>query len=187
VIKKRDKEKIIDLETRRAEKKQQKEEREREKIENEEFIKNATTDDKEDDSKTKTQSRFKLGSNKLPKNTQGNIRLALKLLGVVVRYNLFEDRPTIEGLKGFDSLNDAAMDRLWLTIDQKFGFRPPKEFFWTVVFDEARLNPFHPVRESPLYPPLCRQGGNAKTRCAAATSYTLLLLFPPVPPYRKEE
>jgi hypothetical protein len=34
-----------------------------------------------------------------------------------------------------------------ITIDQKFGFRPPKEFFWTVVFDEARLNPFHPVRE----------------------------------------
>jgi Virulence-associated protein E/Primase C terminal 2 (PriCT-2) len=79
--------------------------------------------------------------------TQSNIRLALKKLGVIVRYNLFEDRPTIEGLDGFDSLNDAAMDRLWLTIDQKFKFRPTKEFFWTVVFDEARLHPFHPVCE----------------------------------------
>jgi Virulence-associated protein E/Primase C terminal 2 (PriCT-2) len=79
--------------------------------------------------------------------TQGNIRLALKLIDVTVRYNLFEDRAIIEGLPGFDSLNDAAMDRLWLTIDVRCKFRATKEFFWTVVFDEARLNSFHPVRE----------------------------------------
>ena len=39
------------------------------------------------------------------------------------------------------------MNRLWLTIDEKFKFRPTKDFFWTVIFDEAHRNSFHPVRE----------------------------------------
>ena len=39
------------------------------------------------------------------------------------------------------------MNRLWLTIEEKFKFRPAKDFFWTVVFDEAYRNSFHPVRE----------------------------------------
>jgi hypothetical protein len=62
-------------------------------------------------------------------------------------HNWFEDRPIIEGLTGFDLLDDKAMNRLWLAIDKKFRFRPTKDFFWTVVFDEAYHNAFHPVSE----------------------------------------
>jgi hypothetical protein len=90
---------------------------------------------------------FAVGSNGIPHPTQGNIRLALEKLEVKVRHNLFEDRPIVEGLAGFELLDDRAMDRLWLTIDEKYKFRPSKEFFWTVVFDEAYRNCFHPVRE----------------------------------------
>jgi len=80
-------------------------------------------------------------------NSQGNIRHALELLGVRVRHDAFQDRSIIEGLEGFDLLDDRAMDRLWLLIDEKFKLRPSKEYFWTVVPDEARRNSFHPVRE----------------------------------------
>jgi len=90
---------------------------------------------------------FAVGANGIPHNTQGNIRVALENLGIKVRHNLFEDRAIIEGLANFELLDDRAMDRLWLTIDEKFKFRPSKDFFWTVVFDEARRNSFHPVHE----------------------------------------
>ena len=91
------------------------------------------------------QHAFIKGSNNCPINSQGNIRLALKKLGVTVRHNVFDDRSTIEGLENFDHLDDPAMDRLWLIIDSRFRFRPPRDFFWIVVFDEARRNSFHPV------------------------------------------
>ena len=61
-------------------------------------------------------------SNGIPQPTQGNIRLALEKLGVRVRHNAFEDRAVIEGLAGFDLLDDRAMDRLWLTVDDKHKF-----------------------------------------------------------------
>lgn len=44
-------------------------------------------------------------------------------------------------------LDDDAMTRLWLTVDERFGFRPSKEFFWDVVTDAARRDSFHPVRD----------------------------------------
>ena len=64
----------------------------------------------------------------------------MKLLGLTVRHDAFEDRSTIAGLEGFDLLDDRSIDRLWLTIDERFGFRPTREFLWTVVADEARRN-----------------------------------------------
>ena len=96
---------------------------------------------------TENADGFTVGENGIPINSQNNIRVALEILGVKVRHNLFEDRPIIEGLADFELLDDRAMDRLWLTIDEKFKFRSAKDFFWTVVFDEARRNSFHPVRE----------------------------------------
>jgi predicted P-loop ATPase len=44
-------------------------------------------------------------------------------------------------------LQDEAVARLWLTIDEKYQFRPGKDFFWTVVEDEARRHGYHPVRD----------------------------------------
>lgn len=80
------------------------------------------------------------------KDSQRNIRTALVLLGVKVRFDKFNDRLLIEGLEGFGPLlNDDAMTRLWLVIDEQYRFRPGKDFFWSVVEDEARQNSYHPV------------------------------------------
>lgn len=79
-------------------------------------------------------------------NHQGNVRLALRKLGVSVRHDVFADRMLIEGLpERGPNLDDAALDRLWLAIDERFGFRPSLEFFTKVVMDEARSGRFHPV------------------------------------------
>jgi hypothetical protein len=90
---------------------------------------------------------FSLDSNGLPsKSSQHNIRLALRRLGVYVSHDVFQDRLLIEGLPECGPLlDDRAMERLWLTIDEKYRFRPVKDFFWTVVGDEARRHGFHPV------------------------------------------
>jgi predicted P-loop ATPase len=78
--------------------------------------------------------------------SQYNIRRAMELMNVRVRYDSFQDRLIIEGLEGFGPLlDDPAMDRLWLLIDEQYHFRPSKDFFWTVVGDTARRNVFHPV------------------------------------------
>lgn len=79
-------------------------------------------------------------------NHQGNIRLALRKLGVELRHDTFADRSVIEGLDGHGPhLDDAARDRLWLEIDELFRFRPHLEFFTRVLMDTARNAPFHPV------------------------------------------
>ena len=54
---------------------------------------------------------------------------------------------TISGLDGHDLLDDAAVEALWLLIDEQFKFLPPYDFFLTVVQVLARRNGFHPVRE----------------------------------------
>jgi predicted P-loop ATPase len=81
-------------------------------------------------------------------NHQGNIRLAVRKLGVELRHDTFADRSEIAGLEGHGPhLDDAARDRLWLEIDERFGFRPHLEFFTRVLMDAARGAPFHPVIE----------------------------------------
>lgn len=78
--------------------------------------------------------------------TQGNIRLALEKLGVTLSFDAFARRPIIEGLDGFGpTLDDNAETRLWLEIDERFRFRPRKDFFHAVVFDTCLTNQFHPV------------------------------------------
>lgn len=78
--------------------------------------------------------------------TQGNIRLAFEKLGVTLSFDAFARRPIIEGLEGFGpTLDDNAETRLWLEIDERFRFRPRKDFFHAVVFDTCLTNQFHPV------------------------------------------
>jgi hypothetical protein len=80
------------------------------------------------------------------RTSQHNIRLALRRLGVTVRHDVFQDRLLIDGLAGCGPLlDDHTMERMWLTVDAKFRFRPTKDFFWTVVSDEARRCSLHPV------------------------------------------
>lgn len=91
---------------------------------------------------------FKVRDGKVVATSQGNIRLALRKLGVRVRYDSFADRYLIEGLKGFGPyLDDAAMNHLRLSMDENFKFLVPKELFFDVVFDIARHKSFHPVRD----------------------------------------
>jgi hypothetical protein len=79
---------------------------------------------------------------------QDNIRTALRRLEARVGYDEFSDRVIIEGLSGFGPyLDDAAMDRLWLKVDETFAFRPSLQFFETVVRDAARRSSFHPVKD----------------------------------------
>jgi len=68
-------------------------------------------------------------------------------MGATFSYNEFADRLLISGLDGFNTVDDPAMERLWLAIDDRFRFLPAKDFFFTVVRDLARANRFHPVRE----------------------------------------
>jgi hypothetical protein len=82
----------------------------------------------------------------LPKS-QHNIRLALKKLGIALRYDSFHDRMLIDGLAGHAVLDDPAVDKLWLLIDDKFHFLPARVFFFTVVSEAARRNTFHPVKD----------------------------------------
>lgn len=80
--------------------------------------------------------------------TQHNIRVALRRLGVALSYDTFQDRLQIVGLQDFGPhLDDAAVRRLWLLIEDRFGFLPGKEYFWNVIEDTARQKRFHPVRD----------------------------------------
>lgn len=90
----------------------------------------------------KDKADFECNDKGIPyKDSQYNIRVALRKLGVTVRYNEFNDRLLVDGRE----LTDDQMARLYLETDAHFRFRPGKEFFWMVVEDEARRNPFHPV------------------------------------------
>ncbi|HEX8341978.1 MAG TPA: VapE domain-containing protein [Tepidisphaeraceae bacterium] len=89
---------------------------------------------------------FRENNGKIIANDQRNVRLALHKLGVEVSFDEFSNRLRISGLPGHGpTLNDAAISRLWLTIDETYQFRPDREFFLCVVQDLARQNTFHPV------------------------------------------
>jgi hypothetical protein len=81
-----------------------------------------------------------------PRKSQTNIRIAMIKLGVAVRYDKFADRTLIDGLDSFGPyLEDAAVDRLWLTMGQRFRLHAAYELTYRVVRDAARRNEFHPV------------------------------------------
>jgi predicted P-loop ATPase len=81
-------------------------------------------------------------------NSQHNIRNALEKMHVTASHDVFQDRMLIQGLPECGPLlDDRAMERLWLLMDERFAFRASREFFWTVVADLARRNAFHPVRD----------------------------------------
>lgn len=80
------------------------------------------------------------------RDSQHNVRVALRRLGVSLRHDLLAGRATVEGLDGFGpNLDDDASNRLWLAIDERFGFRPTLDFFNRVLTDHARQRAFHPI------------------------------------------
>jgi hypothetical protein len=77
-----------------------------------------------------------------------NIRIALLKLKVRLRYDQFASRNLIEGLPDFGpALDDAAVTRMWMMMDQRFGLHPPPDLLTDTLTDCARLNAFHPVRD----------------------------------------
>jgi hypothetical protein len=83
-----------------------------------------------------------------PYNSPGNTELALKKLGVRLRYDAFSNEEIIDGLPGFGPrLDDPSMTNLWLTIEKHHHFLPTWQLFEKVVNNLARTNSFHPVRD----------------------------------------
>ena len=96
--------------------------------------------------KAKKEIKLATDGNGAPHKSPANIHVALLKLGVSVRYDKFADRTLIEGLADFGPvLDDAAVQRIWLLLEQRFRFRPSKDLLHTVIADTARLNGFHPV------------------------------------------
>jgi hypothetical protein len=86
--------------------------------------------------------------NNNPYRTPDNIRIALLKLRVRLRYDQFASRNLIEGLPDFGpALEDAAVTRIWMMMDQRFGLRPAPDLLTDTLTDCARLNAFHPVRD----------------------------------------
>jgi predicted P-loop ATPase len=77
------------------------------------------------------------------KDSQENIRRAVELYEVELSHNEFSDKPLMNG----ETLEDAPLADLWLSIDSEFRFRPSYTFFEKKIYSLARENPFHPVRE----------------------------------------
>ncbi|MGY3693376.1 hypothetical protein ACVIGA_003456 [Bradyrhizobium sp. USDA 3240] len=93
------------------------------------------------------QLQFIVSKEGVPLSTEPkNIVVAMRELGVTVRYDTFSDRALIEGLDGEGPfLDDHSVRRLRLLIKERFGFLPTKDLFFDVVLDTARQAQFHPV------------------------------------------
>jgi hypothetical protein len=77
-----------------------------------------------------------------------NIRIALAKMGVTLRHDQFALHDEVEGLKGFGPrLDDAALNRLRVSLDQRFGLRAPVDLFMLTVSDTAQTNRHHPVKD----------------------------------------
>jgi hypothetical protein len=78
----------------------------------------------------------------------GNAYVALQKMRVVVRYDQFALRYLVEGMAGFGpTLDDAALIRLRLDTEKRYGITYPKDRWFDIVTDHARDNAFHPVRD----------------------------------------
>lgn len=83
-----------------------------------------------------------------PYNTQWNIEVAIRRLGVHLRYDEFAADEIVEGLAGYGPrFDDPATVNLRLKIDATFHFLPGRELFRDVTSNIARRNRFHPVRD----------------------------------------
>lgn len=91
---------------------------------------------------------FDKDDNKKILGTLKNARLAIARLGVRLEFDEFADRALVSGLPGFGPyLDDAAVNRLWLAVEEQFQLKFGKDKFVTIVSDAARQNRRHPVRE----------------------------------------
>src|SRR5262245_53286116 len=80
---------------------------------------------------------FEVDENGKKIKSQRNIRRALELLNIKLRYDTFHAIMLISGLDGYEVIDDAAMIKLWLLVDERFRLLPSKDFFFHVVEEAA--------------------------------------------------
>lgn len=88
---------------------------------------------------------------KIIANHQENIAYALEKLDVKLSFDLFSQKSLVEypsigsndGYKG--PLVDTNVRAIWFEIDNRFKFRPTKDFFYDFLENTADSNKFHPV------------------------------------------
>lgn len=71
-----------------------------------------------------------------------NLRLALARLGLRPAFNAFTHDVELGGAP----LDDVRVDRLWVQIDDTFGFQPARAALRTVILADAHHAAWHPVR-----------------------------------------
>lgn len=77
----------------------------------------------------------------------GNVRLALREMGVRLWYDELAERTMFEENGGEARvLDEKAEARLRIQTQDEFDFLPSKEFFWDVVLTTALLDSRHPIR-----------------------------------------
>lgn len=76
-----------------------------------------------------------------------NVRIALLRLGVDLSYDTFSRRPYIVGPDDMPRrlLDDDGVRAIYFSVIERWGFRPPKDFFFDCIYNEALKNSFHPV------------------------------------------
>ena len=78
--------------------------------------------------------------------TQRNIRLAIRKLGVKLRYNEFTHKAEITGLPEHGpALQDDAVTDMRLTIEERFSLTVAKERFEDIVDNVARRDRYNPI------------------------------------------
>src|SRR5262249_34215888 len=76
---------------------------------------------------------FELDRNGRPIANQRNIRRAMELLGVGLRYDAFNDQVLVDGFAGRTVVaEDAVVKELWLLIEERYRFLSTRDFFFTV-------------------------------------------------------
>ncbi len=82
------------------------------------------------------------------KDNQHNVRRAIELLGIELRYHEFASKTlVVEHDNAPRTLDDRTVNNVWLRIDREHRFRPSFEFYEKVINDAAYDNSFHPVRD----------------------------------------
>lgn len=85
---------------------------------------------------------------KVRSDNQVNSLKALAKMGILLSKDGFANQVLISnGLGPPKVMTDITFTSLWLEIENKFQFRPPKDLFFDIVAVEAHKNEFHPVRD----------------------------------------
>ncbi len=80
---------------------------------------------------------------KIDKDSLDNIRLALVKMDVKPSFDEFSREVRLNG----DRLDDSAVNRLWVGINDMFEFRPTPDTLYRLIEAEAYKNKVHPVRD----------------------------------------